>query len=115
MDVGQSAIFPAKQIFFQIQNMLSPIIALLLVQAHCLNSFRQLGGSIKAFLSLLCLDGFGLKIIHMPKRPILGWDGLLPFPVSRQVPFRALGLQISVTAGAHVGVKHLNSTWTLRV
>lgn len=110
MDVWQSAIFSAKQIFFQIQNMLSLIIALLLVQAHCLHSFRQLGGSKKVFLSLLGLDGFGLKIIHMPKRPILGWDSLLPFPVSWQLLFRTLGLQIPMTAGAQEGVKHLNFT-----
>lgn len=68
--------------------MLSPGIALLLVQAQGMNSFRQVGGSKKASLSLLCLDSFGLKIMHMPETHF-GVRESAPLPCLRQVPFRA--------------------------
>ena len=47
-------------------------------------------------MSLLGLEGLQLKIIHMPKGHIMGWDALLPYIIYPSnwlglVPFRALG------------------------
>lgn len=61
---------------------------------------------------MLSLDDLQLKIIHMPSDTFWGgivcslswatWPGL--------VPVRVLGMQISVTAGVHMGAKHLSFT-----
>lgn len=60
-----------KKLFF--------IVALFLVQAPCLNSFRHLGESENNFLSLLFLKNNQSKIILILKRDIITWQILLPY------------------------------------
>lgn len=60
-----------KKLFF--------IVALFLVQAPYLNSFRQLGEGEKNFLSLLFLKNNQPEIILMLKRDIITWQILLPY------------------------------------
>lgn len=50
------------------------MIAFFLSQVLSLISFRQLGGRSKIFPSVLFLKYNYPKIIHMPKRHILGWQ-----------------------------------------
>ena len=62
-------VYSDVQISPSVIKKLSLVITLLLVQAPCLNSFRQLRRGLKreVFLTLLGLDYLQLKIIHMRK------------------------------------------------
>lgn len=77
--------------------MLSPLIAVLpITPTPPSKFFHAVKEEVKSFLSLLGLEGLQLKIIHMPKGHIMGWDALLPYIIYPSnwlglVPFRALG------------------------
>jgi len=62
-------VYSDVQISPSVIKKLSLVITLLLVQAPCLNSFRQLRRRLKrkVFPTLLGLDYLQLKIIHMRK------------------------------------------------